>query len=212
MNIESNTDKEVNYKFHNNASFVQIELGLEEEDIDDDVNLIDLNLIWPTLQALNSPNRRIGDIGATKHSSKHKQGGINLQPPTSRTRGIFGQAVKPAMELDFPGAYCNKNSKDKFAVKLLNLDVIPERHYNLISIMRLMETGHKVTGNKNDGITVQNGAWVIKFDMRVETLTGELWCAYIMHPEPDGKIAAGVSNGNPDKQHLVVCRKNFHWQ
>ncbi len=51
--------------------------------------------------------------------------------------------------------YCNKNSKDQFAVKLQNVDVIPECHHNLISITRLMEEGHKVIGNKNDGITVQ---------------------------------------------------------
>jgi hypothetical protein len=58
----------------------------------------------------------------------------------------------------------------------------------------------KVTGNKNDGITVRKGGQVIKFDIRVETPKEVLWCAYIMRPEPDGKIAAGVSNGNPAKQ------------
>ncbi len=124
---------------------MQIELLLEEEDIDDNTKLIDSS-IMPTLQALNSLNMWIGDTGATKQATKHKQGGINSKPSTSRTREIYGQAVKPAMEVDLPGMYCNKNGKDQFAVKLQNVDIIPESHYNLISFTRLMEEGHKVSG------------------------------------------------------------------
>jgi hypothetical protein len=56
-----------------------------------------LSQIRPTLQALNSPNMWIGDTGATKHSTKHKQGGINSRPSTRRTKEIYGQAVKPSM-------------------------------------------------------------------------------------------------------------------
>ena len=75
--------------------------------------------------------------------------------------------------------YCNKSGEDQFAVKLRNVDVVPKSHYNLISITKLMEEGHKVTGNKKDGITVEKGTRVIKFDIRVETPKGLLWCAYI---------------------------------
>ena len=53
----------------------------------------DLSQFRPTLQALNSPNMWIGDMGATKHSTKHTQGGIKSRPSTSKTRGIYGQAV-----------------------------------------------------------------------------------------------------------------------
>jgi hypothetical protein len=60
----------------------------------------------------------IGDTGATRHSAKHKQGGINSRPSTSRTRGVSGKAIKPSMEVDLPGMYCDKNGDDQFAVKL----------------------------------------------------------------------------------------------
>ena len=50
---------------------------------------------------------------------------------------------------------CDKNSHDQLAVKLQDVDVIPESHYNLISLTKLMEEGHKVTGNKKNGLTVQ---------------------------------------------------------
>jgi hypothetical protein len=73
-------------------AFVQIELGLEEEEVENEDKPNDVNQIRPTLQALSSPNMLIGDTGATKHSTrKHRQGGINSQPLTSRTRGIYGQ-------------------------------------------------------------------------------------------------------------------------
>jgi hypothetical protein len=101
------------------------------------------------------------------------------------------------MEVDLPGMYCDKSGEDQFAVKLRNVDVIPESHYNLISITKLMEEDHKVSGNKNDSITLQKGSRVIKFDIKVETPKGVLWCAYIKQPEANGEIAAGVSDNQP---------------
>ncbi len=126
---------------------------------------------------MNLPNIWIGDTGATKHSTKYKQGGINARPLSSRTRGIYGQAVKPAIEVDIPGVYCNKTSKEQFTVKLRCVDVIPESHYNLMSITKLIEEGHKMIANSKDGIKLEKNGRVIKFDMRVETPKGVLWCA-----------------------------------
>ncbi len=136
MSVYEDNDVEVDYKFYNNAAFVHIELGLEETDVEE---VQGLSQIRPTLQALNSPNMWIGDTGATKHSTKHKQGGIISRLSTSRTKGIYGKAVKPSMEVDLPEMYCDKSGEDQFAVKLQNVDVIPKSHYNLISIMKLME-------------------------------------------------------------------------
>jgi hypothetical protein len=142
----------------------------------------------------------IGDTGATRHSAKYKQGGINSRPSTSRTRGISGKAIKPSMEVELPGMYCDKHGNDQFAVKLQDVDVIPESHYNLISLTKLMEEGHKVSGNKKDGLSVEKGGRVIKFDIRVETLKGVLWCAYIRQPESKGEVAAGMSDDKSDNQ------------
>ncbi len=133
---------------------MQIELGFEEEDGENEGEPNDVSQIRPTLQALSSPNMWIGDTGATKHSTKHRQGGINSRLSTSRTRGIYGQAVKPDVEVDLPGIYCDKYGEEQFAAKLRNVDVIPESHYNLISITQLMEKGHSLKVNKKDGITV----------------------------------------------------------
>jgi hypothetical protein len=80
----SANDVKVDYEFHNDAAFVQVELSLEDEDVEEK----SLSQIRPTLQALNSPNMWIGDTGATRHYTKYKQGGIDLRPSMSRTRGI----------------------------------------------------------------------------------------------------------------------------
>jgi len=81
------------------------------------------------------------------------------------------------MEVDLPGMYCDKNGDDQFAVKLRDVDVIPESHYNLISLTKLMEEGYKVIGTKKNGLSVKKGGQVIKFDIRVKTPKGVLWCA-----------------------------------
>jgi hypothetical protein len=112
----------------------------------------------------------------------------------SRTRGIYGQAVNLDAEVDIPGIYCEKNGDEQFTVKLQSVNIIPESHYNLISITRLMEEGHSVKANKKDGIAVQKGGQVIKFDIRVETPKGVLWCAYIKRNEPKHEIVAKSSD------------------
>ncbi len=176
MSVNEDDDIDVDYEFHNDVAVVQTELGLEDKDVKETEGL---SLIRPTLQALNLPNMWINNTGATRCSMKYKQVGINSRPSTSRTRGLYGQAIKPSMEVDLPGMYCDKNSNNKFAVKLRDVDGIPEIHYNLISLTKLMEEGHKVTGNKKDGLSVKKGRRVIKFDIRVKTPKGVLWCAYI---------------------------------
>ena len=123
---------------------VRIDLGLKENDIEDDKPS---DVIRPTLQALSLPNMWIGDTGATKHLPKYQQGGITSRPLTSRTRGVYCQAVKPTMEVDIPGTYCDKNGDEQFPFKLRNVDVIPESHYNLMSITKLTEENHKLSGN-----------------------------------------------------------------
>jgi hypothetical protein len=155
----------VDYEFHNDGTFVQVELSLEDKDVEEK----SLSQIRPTLQALNSLNMWIGDTGATRQSTKHRQCGINSRPSTSKTRGISGKAIQPSMEVDLPGMYCDKNGDDQFAVNLGDVDVIPESHYNLISVTKLMEEGHKVPGNKKDGLSIEKGGRIIKFDIRVET-------------------------------------------
>jgi hypothetical protein len=111
MSISDDKEVKVDYEFHNDAAFVQIKLGLEEADVEE---VQGLSEIRPTIQALNLPNMWIGDTGVTTHSTKHKQKGINSRPSTSRTRGIYGQAVKQSMEVDLPGMYCGKSGEDQF--------------------------------------------------------------------------------------------------
>jgi hypothetical protein len=61
------TDKvEVEYEFHNNTAFVQVEFGLKDKNVEETKGL---SQIRPTLQALNSLNMWIGDTGATRHST-----------------------------------------------------------------------------------------------------------------------------------------------
>jgi hypothetical protein len=112
--IGVDTKEDDEYKFHNdtdafkiscvdiNNAFIKapnveddvtealftIKLGLVEDNIEDNERPSDRSRIKPTLQALSSLNMWIGDMGATKNSTKYEQGGINPKHLTSRTRGI----------------------------------------------------------------------------------------------------------------------------
>jgi hypothetical protein len=64
-----------------------------------------------------------------------------------------------------------------------------------------MEEGHKITGNKKDGLSAEKGGRIIKFDIRVETPKGVLWCTYIQRSESEeGEVAAGMSDNKGDNQ------------
>ena len=76
------------------------------------------------------------------------------------------------------------------------MDVIPESHYNLISISKLIEEGHQVTVEKRM-VSLSKKAdksSSLTIDIRVKTRKGVLWCAYIKQPEPEGKVTAGMSD------------------
>ena len=51
--LMSVNEVEVDYEFHNGTAFVQVELSLEDDDVEETKGL---SQIRPTLQALNSPN------------------------------------------------------------------------------------------------------------------------------------------------------------
>jgi hypothetical protein len=93
--------------------------------------------------------------------------------------------------------YCNKNCNEQFTVKLCNVDLIPVSHYNLISITRLIEEGHKLSRNKNKGITLEQNGCVIAFNIRVKTPKGVLCCTHIKRNDSNVKVAAGSSNNQP---------------
>jgi hypothetical protein len=65
-----------------------------------------------------------------------------------------------------------------------------------------MEEGHKMTANSRDGITLEKNGRVIKFDMRVETLKGVLWCMYIKRNDADGELAARLSDEKMDSESI----------
>ena len=90
------------------------------------------------------------------------------------------------MEVNIPGMYCDKNGNEQFNVKLRNVDVIPVSHYNLMIITRLIEEGHKLSRNKNKGITLKKNGCIIAFDIRVKKPKGVLWCAHIKRNDSNG--------------------------
>ena len=196
MSVNENNDIDVDYEFHNNIAFMKIKLGLEDKDVEEKEQ--GLSLIRPSLQALNLPNIWISNTGATRHSTKYKQGGIDSRPSTSRTRGIYGQAIKPIIEVDRPGMYCDKNDDDQFALQLQDVDIIPESHYNLINLTKLMEEGHKVTGSKKDGLSVQKGRRVITFDS---------WSLWLIHNS--GLFARLEASSNFQKHCLQNTSAEF---
>ncbi len=61
-----------------------------------------------TINILNSPFIRIGDTGATGHSSFTNQGRINFRDSKFKIHGVVGGDIKPNTEMDLECTYCNE--------------------------------------------------------------------------------------------------------
>jgi hypothetical protein len=60
---------------------------------------------------------------------------------------------------------------------LSKVHVVPEAPFNLCSISQCMEQGWTLGGNKGEGIWLKKNGNTLKFDIRLDTAEGVVWCA-----------------------------------
>ena len=74
-----------------------------------------------------------------------------------------------------------------------------------MSITRLIEEGHTLSGNKKTGLTLKKNGQLITFDIRREMPKGVLWCANITRN--NNEVAAGSSDNQREVEEKTASKK-----
>ena len=145
------------------------------------------------MDLLNHPDIWIGDTGASNFSSKFSHGATNKKESTTVTIGHSGGETKGDFEADLPVTHCTKYGEEVCDLTLTSVNIDSKSNYNLFSISRMLDVGFKMEGD-DEAIVLRRGDAEIRFDIKIETKNGALFCAYFKRRiEDDTEVNAGAA-------------------
>ncbi len=140
----------------------------------------------------------VGDTGASVHCTNDIVWAHNVQePPSVTTLGQHGTAATASKLVDIGGHWCDQYGDELVQACLTNVWYNPKLNFNLASIGLFKKCGFTMTGDITWGIILQKGSTVIKFDIKIETPGGVIWCGYFKR---ECEVAAALG----DAQHKIL--------
>ena len=137
----------------------------------------------------------IADTGASNHSTFSRTGSINvIESDLGMTQGATGEAVAPKSAVDIPSLACDRYGNQQFEVTMTGVSLIPKGNFNIFSITRLLLAGWKIGGDANS-IWVKKVQWTIRFDTRVTTAKGALFCILMKRQIKKTEVSALLTTG-----------------
>ena len=88
----------------------------------------------------------------------------------------MGQTFTSDIEMDIPVEYQSSDGMQIVHAELEIVQVNPKFNFNLFVLGKLLIKGWKMTGGLNR-ITLTKNACIIKFNIKVRTVNGVLFCA-----------------------------------
>jgi hypothetical protein len=147
-----------------------------------------------SMRLLNDPNIWIGDTAASVHTSPYQHGMTpegNAVKNGSMTAGN-GITEKTAMYGNIAGTIFEKQVTKFGREKLTHVAHSPNMKFNLCSLSKLCQDGWEMKGNK-DFLVMERNKQTIKFDIKVTTATGVVYCMYLQHDEEIANTAVEYS-------------------
>ena len=129
---------------------------------------------------LKDPNVFIGDLAATCDSTPYLAGTKNLKDVSDGDSIIdaSGNSIKGNKIGDLEGTWLDQSGNEVTSVKIEIITHMPKVEFNLFSVSKRMQEGWKLGGDKDEMWLTKNGQ-TIKFDIKVQTPKGAVYCAYI---------------------------------
>ncbi len=139
------------------------------------------------------------------------------------TLGQHDYAATTSKLVDICGQWCDQYGDELVPACLTDVRYNPKSNFNLASIGLFMQRGFTMTGDNTQGIILQKGSTMIKFDIKIETPGGVIWCGYFkrecevaaVSEDAQYKILvdqAHCSLRHPDENHTRHIAKLFGWQ
>jgi hypothetical protein len=148
-----------------------------------EVVLVGMDFPYST-RLLNDPNIWIGDTAASVHTSPY-QHGMTPEGNTVKNGSVMvgnGITLKTAMYGHISGTVFNKQEAKVGRAKLKHVTYSPNMKFNLCSLSKLCQDGWEMKGNK-ELLVMEKNIQKIKFDIKVTTATGVVYCMYLQQDE-----------------------------
>ena len=173
---------------------------------------------------LKNPCVWIADSGATTHSTPYSTS-ITNRKGGSGAKITMGNGIgEEVMEIgDISGTICDEAGNKIQRTTLTDVCVCPKAAYNLFSWTKMTAQGWTMRGDK-ESITLQKGNSKVKFDIKISTPKGALFCMY-MEPESEvagaaiQKVKSGISInmahdilGHADERRTRATAQHLGWK
>jgi hypothetical protein len=146
-------------------------------------------------QKLTDPNIWIADTGATVHSTANMASANNWEPDTSKTVVVMdnGKNEKVTKIGKVKGIAKDKDEINQGNIVLLDVMILPNGKYNLISVTKLRKNRWKLEGNSNN-IKLKKDDKKIVFNRKMNTSRGVLF--FVRIHNKNNMIAETKDQGN----------------
>ena len=177
-NADENQDANVEYPPLEDAGLVSTQATMEDVKMDP--------FMW------------VLDTGATTSTCKSDEGMVKQRKRVS-TEVITSTAERiPIIKrFDLKGTLMSKNNKKIATMILKGVNHAPASAFNLFSVAQSLKNGLKLTGDF-DCLQLTKGSKSLRFDIRVRSGSGYLWCARIVpSSSPTGPLEVTTMSTSP---------------
>jgi hypothetical protein len=172
---------------------------------EDDYEYDDLALTTMTfpndMKMLRNANVWIADTAATVHTTSHDKGmkGAVKAGKDSITMGN-GSNERTNKYGDVAGAICDNKGTELKKATLTGVAHVPTAQFNLFSLSRMQLRGWQLHGDSN-AIWITKSDQEIRFDMKISTATGAVYCMYFNRGQEIANVGTSVVRMTVNEAH-----------
>jgi hypothetical protein len=162
------------------------------------------------IQCLEGTIIWIGDTGASQHSSKSKEGAINIRNAGQTSVGSTGQPQTPQCTFDLPGQFIKHDGSLGLRAVITDISYSSQNNFNLFSISCMLQLGWTLGGNRHKlTLTSLDSKRVIHFDIVIKTKLGAVYAAKFARSEEISAVntEAGTKM-NINRAHQLLGHKS----
>jgi hypothetical protein len=154
---------------------------------------------------LKNPNVFIADTAASTHMSPHDNGMVNIKDHKSSTVTVWGNGTEgtPKVIGDLPVMVCDNKGMPVNRAVLTSVSHIPASAYNLFSLSKMTTQGWALHGD-GDAIWITKGHMEIRFDIKIPTPTGAIFCGYFKRLNELGAPAVEAESAKDKAPRLSI--------
>ena len=147
------------------------------------------------MDTLQGPNICIADSGSLQHSTPYSMGLSDVREATLEDSLKIGDGkiIKASKVATIRGKVCNKYGNEVESVALHEVKIVPGNAFNLFSVMKMINKGWTLMGNKMHMELERDGKRIV-FDLVIPIKNGLLFSIYPKRSEEAANLFSKFRN------------------